>query len=89
MYLIPIFLMLISIGVLVGMKVNTAASGDDVFDNVKKFNEALTLVQENYVDDVDANKLTEAAIKGMLGQLDPHSTYISQDQLKRINEDFK
>ena len=81
--------MLISIGVLVGMKVNTAASGDDVFDNVKKFNEALTLVQKNYVDDVDANKLTEAAIKGMLGQLDPHSTYISQDQLKRINEDFQ
>lgn len=39
-YLVPIFLMLISIGVLVGMKVNTAASGDDVFDNVKKFNEA-------------------------------------------------
>lgn len=88
-YLIPIFLMLISIGVLVGMKVNTAASGDDVFDNVKKFNEALTLVQKNYVDDVNADKLTEAAIKGMLGQLDPHSTYISQDQLKRINEDFQ
>ena len=88
-YLVPIFLMLISIGVLVGMKVNTAASGDDVFDNVKKFNEALTLVQKNYVDDVNADKLTEAAIKGMLAQLDPHSTYISQDQLKRINEDFQ
>ncbi|MCC7158612.1 MAG: S41 family peptidase [Ignavibacteria bacterium] len=87
-YLIPIFLMLISIGVLVGMKVNTAASGDDVFDNVKKFNEALTLVQKNYVDDVSADKLTEAAIRGMLGELDPHSTYITQEQLKRINEDF-
>ena len=87
-YLIPIFLMLISIGVLVGMKVNTAASGDDVYDNVKKFNEALTLVQKNYVDDVSADKLTEAAIKGMLLQLDPHSTYITQEQLKRINEDF-
>ncbi len=88
-YLIPIFLMLISIGVLVGMKVNTAASGDDVFDNVKKFNEALTLVQKNYVDDVSTDKLTEAAIKGMLAQLDPHSTYITADQLKRINEDFQ
>lgn len=88
-YLIPIFLMLISIGVLVGMKVNTAASGDDLFNNVKKFNEALTLVQKNYVDDVNTDMLTEAAIKGMLMQLDPHSTYITQDQLKRINEDFQ
>jgi carboxyl-terminal processing protease len=88
-YLVPIFLMLISIGVLVGMKVNTASSADDVFDNVKKFNEALTLVQKNYVDDVSADKLTEAAIKGMLAELDPHSTYITREQLKRINEDFQ
>ena len=48
-YLVPIFLMLISIGVLIGMKVKTAASGDDIFQNVKKFNEALTLVDKNYV----------------------------------------
>ena len=88
-YLVPIFLMLISIGVLIGMKVNTAASGDDVFDNVKKFNEALTLIQKNYVEDVNTDKLTEAAIRGMLAQLDPHSTYITAAQLKTINEDFQ
>jgi carboxyl-terminal processing protease len=71
------------------MKVNTAASGNDLYDNVKKFNEALTLVQKNYVDEVNTDKLTEAAIKGMLAQLDPHSNYITQEQLKRINEDFQ
>ena len=88
-YLIPIFLMLISIGVLIGMKVNTAASGDDIFENVKKFNDALTLVQKNYVEDVNTDKLTEAAIRGMLAELDPHSVYINADQLKRVNEDFQ
>lgn len=88
-YLIPIILMIVSIGILIGMKVETASSGTDVFDNVKKFNEVLNLVQKNYVDEVDPNKLTEAAIKGMLAQLDPHSTYITKDQLKRIEEDFK
>ena len=88
-YLIPIFLMLISIGILVGMKVDTVASDGDVFDNVKKFNEALTLIQKNYVEEVSTDKLTEAAIKGMLDELDPHSTYITPEQLKRINEDFQ
>ncbi len=91
-YLLPLFVMLLSIGVLVGMKVETAtnkSTGNDIFDNVKKFNEALNLIQRNYVEDVDMNKLTEAAIKGMLAQLDPHSTYITADQLKRINEDFQ
>lgn len=87
-YLVPIFLMLISIGILIGMKVNTAASGDDIFQNVKKFNEALTLVDKNYVQDVNTDKLTEEAIKGMLSGLDPHSVYITPEQLKRVNEDF-
>lgn len=87
-YLVPVFLMLISIGILIGMKVNTAASGDDIFQNVKKFNEALTLVDKNYVENVNTDKLTEAAIKGMLSDLDPHSVYITPDQLKRVNEDF-
>ena len=81
--------MLISIGVLIGMKVNTATSGDDIFDNVKKFNEALTLIQKNYVEEVNTDKLTEAAIKGMLSELDPHSVYINAEQLKRVNEDFQ
>lgn len=88
-YLVPVFLMLISIGVLIGMKVNTATSGDDIFDNVKKFNEALTLIQKNYVEEVNTDKLTEAAIKGMLSELDPHSVYINAEQLKRVNEDFQ
>lgn len=88
-YLIPIFFMLISIGVLIGMRVNTAASGDDIFDNVKKFNDALTLIQKNYVEDVSTDKLTEAAIRGMLSELDPHSVYITPEQLKRVNEDFQ
>lgn len=88
-YLIPIFFMLISIGVLIGMRVNTAASGDDIFENVKKFNDALTLIQKNYVEDVSTDKLTEAAIRGMLSELDPHSVYITPDQLKRVNEDFQ
>jgi carboxyl-terminal processing protease len=88
-YLVPVFFMLVSIGILVGMRVNTATSGDDLFEDVKKFNEVLTLVQKNYVEPVNTDKLTEAAIKGLLGELDPHSVYITADQLKRINEDFQ
>lgn len=33
-----------------------------------------------YMDDLDYDKLIEAAIKGMLEQLDPHSFYFSPDQ---------
>lgn len=81
--------MLISIGVLIGLRVETAASGDDIYESVKKFSEALNLVQKNYVEDVNIEKLTEAAIKGMLTELDPHSVYMTVEQVKRSNEDFQ
>jgi carboxyl-terminal processing protease len=39
-----------------------------------------------YVDQVDDNKLVESAIKGMLEELDPHSTYSTPEEVKRMNE---
>ena len=39
-----------------------------------------------YVDKVDENKVVENAIKGMLEQLDPHSTYSDPEEVKKLNE---
>ena len=43
-------------------------------DAMRKLNTALFAVTHLYVDSVDDNKLAEDAIKGMLEQLDPHSS---------------
>lgn len=87
--IIPIFLVLLVIGIVAGMKIQNAISDDKVSDQVKKFADVLGITSRYYVDNVDTQKLTEAAIRGMLDELDPHSTYISQEQLKRVNEDFQ
>lgn len=42
------------------------------------------LVKENYVDKVDDDKLLEGAINGMLGSLDPHSSYLDGSGLQRL-----
>ncbi len=39
-----------------------------------------------YVDDVDANELVESSIVAMLKELDPHSAYISPEDVKKMNE---
>ncbi len=39
-----------------------------------------------YVDEVDEDKLVEEAIKKMLSQLDPHSTYSDAEEVKKLNE---
>jgi carboxyl-terminal processing protease len=42
------------------------------------------LVKENYVDTVDDEKLLNGAIDGMLGSLDPHSSYLEGSGLQRL-----
>lgn len=51
-----------------------------------KFERTLQLIQGLYVDDVNSQELTEAAIRGMLKELDPHSTYLDKDEVKAMNE---
>ena len=52
----------------------------------QKFEEVLTYVNKMYVDDVDDQALTEAAIVAMLEKLDPHSTYISKEEVDEANQ---
>ncbi|MDZ4711666.1 MAG: S41 family peptidase [bacterium] len=88
-FILPVCIVLLALGVFVGMKIQNAVSDDKISSQVRKFNDALEVTSRYYVDDVDSQKLTEDAIKGMLEGLDPHSVYISAEQLKRVNEDFQ
>lgn len=51
-----------------------------------KFNTLMQLLNYYYVEDVDAPKLTEEAIVAVLKELDPHSVYISKDEVEKTNE---
>ncbi|HRF80475.1 MAG TPA: peptidase S41, partial [Flavobacteriales bacterium] len=46
-------------------------------------------IDRMYVDDVDKNKLVDAAIVSMLQELDPHSIYIPKEDLEEVNEPLK
>lgn len=79
----------VAVGIGLGVYVQPAISGDNVFENVRKFNEVLNMAAKNYVEEVDTQKLTEAAIKGMLDELDPHSVYIPAKEMQKVQEDFQ
>ncbi len=51
-----------------------------------KISRTLQLIDNLYVDDVDVPKLGEAAIKAMLLELDPHSTYLTKEEVQETNE---
>lgn len=48
------------------------------------FKEITDLVRQEYVDKVDEKKMLEGALNGMLGALDPHSSYMNVDEYKDL-----
>ncbi len=54
--------------------------------DLQKLQLAYKLISTFYVDSVDNEKLVEDAIAGMLKNLDPHSEYLSPEEVQRLNE---
>ncbi|HUI09437.1 MAG TPA: S41 family peptidase [Bacteroidota bacterium] len=79
----------VAVSLFAGSMLNQLISGDTIYDQLHKLGDVLSLTEKYYVEDVDTGKLTEAAINGMLGQLDPHSVYIPSSELPRVTEDFQ
>jgi carboxyl-terminal processing protease len=60
------------------------ATTQDTYESLEAFSKILSLVQENYVEEVDSQKAIEGAIKGMLTTLDPHSSYMKPEDFKEL-----
>lgn len=68
------------IGVLLSMTVYSVTGSsrkfDGNYDRWRKLNLILEQIQENYVDTLDMEKMTDAAVVAALSELDPHSVYL-------------
>ena len=51
-----------------------------------KFSKVLGLIETFYVDSVDKAEMVDNAIVRMLKELDPHSVYISKEDVQKMNE---
>jgi len=58
----------------------TAKERDETYELYKAFADSLDQIERNYVKEVDRRALMEAAIRGMVGKLDPYSNYIGPDE---------
>ncbi len=52
----------------------------------EKFATLLNYIEHMYVDTVNSERLTEIAITHLLEELDPHSMYLSKEELREANE---
>jgi len=65
------------------------AQANVVYEKLKIFGDVLSAVQTSYVEEPDMDKLVEGAIKGMLQNLDPHSSYLTPDMMKQMEVETK
>ncbi|HEV2762370.1 MAG TPA: S41 family peptidase, partial [Pyrinomonadaceae bacterium] len=53
----------------------------------ESFTEALSVVNDNYADEVDFEKANQAAVQGMLSALDPHSNFFTPGEYQKLLQD--
>jgi len=61
----------------------------DIYQSLRLFNEVLFKLKQNYVTDLDNNKLMKAAINGMLQEVDPHTTYFTPEEFADFTSNTK
>ncbi len=88
------FLMAATGGILAGVIATTQVAGpllaqesarnSNVYEQLDLFGDIFERIRAQYVEEVDAGELIEAAIDGMLTSLDPHSSYLSPDDAAQM-----
>ena len=87
--------LIVAVSVIIGMAIgffvlgrqnnNTPAS----YSKSTKIGYILDLIDKQYVDKTDKDSLTDDAIRALLTELDPHSVYMTAEEVKKENESLK
>ncbi|HEX2485408.1 MAG TPA: S41 family peptidase, partial [Myxococcota bacterium] len=59
------------------------------YQELSLFAGVLKLVRENYVEEVDETRLVRGAVRGMLQDLDPHSSYLDPESHREMQVDTR
>ncbi|WP_296620392.1 S41 family peptidase [Marivirga sp.] len=77
-------------GILIGATMaNPSSNKDTVLEGITRIKEILLQVDQNYVEEVDTDRLVNSAIEGIVKELDPHTSYIPAKDLEMVSADLK
>jgi len=80
----PLITLLLFLLIIPGGVYHGVTAGDDTYERLKIFTEVLSLIQSNYVENVDPKDLVYGGIRGMLESLDPHSSFMPPEVFKEM-----
>ncbi|MEW6321677.1 MAG: S41 family peptidase [Acidobacteriota bacterium] len=65
-----------------GVMGRTVAQGGESYRHLRIFEDVVTLILNNYVEDVDVERIMHGAMHGLADGLDPDSAYLDAEQIK-------
>ena len=85
---------LVLIGLIAGLSISiasgvfaereTKAAAGLPVEELRTFSDVFGRIKNDYVEDVEDSEMLNNAIRGMLSGLDPHSSYLDQEQFKEL-----
>lgn len=69
---------------IIGGFLGKAMARDDTYQHLKIFDDVVSLITSNYVEDVNVDKVMHGAMHGLADGLDPDSAYLTGDQVKQV-----
>ncbi len=76
---------LLALGAAAAVEAAPASKGGNVpFEDLRVFAEVFGRIKSDYVEGVPDKKLLEEAIQGMLSGLDPHSSYLNEEDYREL-----
>jgi carboxyl-terminal processing protease len=68
-----------------GVLARGAAAQGDSYRHLRIFDDVLRLILDNYVEEVDVDKVMHGAMHGLADGLDPDSAYLDTEQMKHVD----
>lgn len=65
------------------------AEREATYKQLEIFSNVLSILQDNYVEEIDTKTAVNGAIKGLLFSLDPHSSYLPPESFKELQDETK
>lgn len=91
-----IFALLVSLGMYIGLQLQNGLPNSSLIlksedfqeGKIGKVEEIIRFIDSKYISEIAENDILENALKSILSDLDPHSVYISPNQLSKIKEEM-
>lgn len=63
---------------------SASTESEQAYKNLEVFSTTLHILEKNYLHEIDSKTVLEGAMRGIIDSLDPHSSYLSPDDLTEL-----